>query len=293
MAAISREVIKKIRDIQMHTTQLADDMMAGEWHSAFKGRGIEFEEVREYQTGDDIRTIDWNVTARMNHPYIKVFKEERELTVILAVDVSASCRFGSSLRLKQETMAEIGAILAFSAIKNNDKVGLFLFSDAVEKIVPPKKGTRHVLRVIRELLAYEPRLQGTNLETALTYLGTLQRKKAICFLISDFLCPLPTQALHLISKKHDLITIAVTDPLESAFPDVALATLHDLETGLEQTIDSGDASLRKKFKEQGQGRLDDLEQLMQKIRAGFVPIRTDESYIKPLRKFFKARRGRQ
>jgi uncharacterized protein (DUF58 family) len=289
MPELPQELFKKIRKIQIHTTQLADDILAGAWHSAFKGRGMEFEEVREYQTGDEIRSIDWNVTARMNHPYIKVFREERELTVILLVDVSASSRFGSQNQLKRDLIAEIGAVLAFSAIKNNDKVGLILFSDDVEKFIPPKKGTRHVLRVIRELLVYQPKGVGTNLQKALDFVGGVLRKSSICFLISDFICSLHQREISIVSKKHDLISINVSDPYELEFPKMELINLIDLETGEHQTVDASNSDLLKEFKEKSANRLKAVDKMMKKIGAGYMSIRTDLPYVAPMRKFFKTR----
>jgi len=292
MSDASAEILKKIRHIQITTTHLADDMMAGAWHSAFKGQGMEFEEVREYQTGDDIRSIDWNVTARMDHPYVKVFGEERELTVFLVVDVSASSRFGGSHQLKRELIAEVGAVLAFSAIKNNDNVGLILFSSEIEKYIPPKKGTRHVLRCIRELLAFEPQSRGTNLGHALEFLGTVQRKKAICFLLSDFLCPLPEESLSVIAKHHDLIAISFRDPYEQDLPNLSLVTLEDLETGIQASIDTGNTKMVEGYQKRSQEQLELLDTIMKKIRAGVIHLSTDSSYLKPMRKFFKQREVR-
>jgi uncharacterized protein (DUF58 family) len=293
MSELSQEVIQKIRHIQMTTTHLADDMMAGAWHSAFKGQGMEFDEVREYQTGDEIRSIDWNVTARMNHPYVKVFGEERELTVLLIVDVSASLRFGGKHQLKRDLIAEVGAVLAFSAIKNNDKIGLVLFSSEIEKYIPPKKGTRHVLRCIRELLAFQPNHKGTDLEKALEFVGSLQSKKAICFLLSDFNCPLPEHSLNVIAKHHDLIAISVRDPYEENLPDLQLAQLEDLETGVQTAIDCGNDHTAEIFRKHSLRQLEDLEKTMHKIRAGIIHLRTDQNYLKPMRKFFKQREVRR
>ncbi|MGA8164128.1 MAG: DUF58 domain-containing protein [Waddliaceae bacterium] len=287
MAAIPRKVFEKIRHIQIRTAQFAEDIFAGAWHSAFKGQGMEFEEVREYQSGDDIRTIDWNVTARMSHPYIKVFREERELTVMLVVDVSASSRFGSHRQLKRDLIAEIGAVLAFSAIKNHDKVGLILFSQKVEKYIPPKKGIRHVLRVIRELLVFEPKHAGTDLADALSFLGGIQRKSCICFLISDFLCPEHAHECSLIANKHDLVSIAVSDPYELEFPNMEIVNVKDLETGEFSVVDSSDQRVHAQFQKKAQERLGKVEQLMKRIGAGFIFIRTDRPYLDPLRKFFK------
>lgn len=269
---------EKIKKIQIITTQLASDLLAGAYHSAFKGKGIEFEEVREYQTGDDIRSIDWNVTARMSHPYIKIFKEERELTVMLVVDISASTL------LKKEMIAEIAAVLAFSAIKNNDKIGLLLFSDQIELYLPPKKGTRHVLRVIRELLAFKPKHKGTNFSTALTFLGNVHRKRSICFLISDFIGDIPSYSFTLASQHHDFIAVSVTDPLEINLPDLGITNIIDLETGKMKVVNlnTNATTLHKK-------RLEDFKELLGKTNAGYIAIKTDEPYMDPLRKFFKLR----
>jgi uncharacterized protein (DUF58 family) len=293
MAKISSDIFHHIRRIQIQTTRAVNDVFAGAYHSAFKGRGMEFEEVREYQPGDEERTIDWNVTARMNHPYVKVFREERELTVILVVDISASSRFGSKNRLKSEIIAEIGAVLAFSAIKNEDKVGLILFSSEIEKYIPPKKGLRHVLRVIRELLAFEPQYTGTNLSNALTFLGKVRRRPAVCFVISDFICPDYSHEASLIAKKHDLITISITDPLELAFPQLTLVNLRDLETGISQFIDTSDFNVQTQFEKRASQRLIKHKQLMKKIGAGYIPVYTDQPYTGALRKFFKIRERRK
>lgn len=292
MSEVSLDILKKIRHIQMTTTQLADDMLAGAWHSAFKGQGMEFEEVREYQSGDDTRSIDWNVSARMGHPYVKVFGEERELTVFLVVDVSASSRFGGKRQLKQELIAEVGAALAFSAIKNNDKIGLILFSSEIEKYIPPKKGTRHVLRCIRELLAFKPKHNGTDLKKALEFLGTVQRKKAICFLLSDFICYLPEDSLNVIARHHDLIAVSFRDPYEMELPDLSLVTMEDLETGRQATIDTANRKTAQEFNKTSKGHLEHLDHIMKKIRSGVIHLTTDGSYLKPMRKFFKKREVR-
>lgn len=292
MSGQSRAIIKKIRRIQMTSTHLANDMMAGAWRSAFKGQGMEFEEVREYQIGDDIRSIDWNVSARMNHPYVKVFGEERELTVLLIVDVSASSRFGSLHQLKKDLIAEVGAVLAFSAIKNNDKIGVILFSSVVEKYIPPKKGTRHVLRCIRELLAFEPGFPGTNLDQAIEFLGNIQSKKAICFFLSDFLCGIPEHSLNIIAKHHDLIAILFRDPYEHSFPHLSLTTLQDFETGVQQIIDTSCESKREAFRSHIDFQIKELNRVAKKIGAGMIHLQTDQSYIKPMRKFFKQRQVR-
>jgi uncharacterized protein (DUF58 family) len=289
MTKLSQEDFQKIRKIQIHTSQLVNEILAGAWHSAFKGRGIEFEEVREYQSGDEVRSIDWNVTARMHHPYVKVFREERELTVVLLVDVSASSRFGSQNHLKRDLIAEIGAALTFSAIRNSDKVGLILFSDFVEKYIPPKKGVRHVLRVIRELLAYTPQGKGTNLLSALDFAGGVLKKSAICFLISDFICSLYQKEMSILAKKHDLIAINITDPYEMEFPEMGLVNIIDLETGEFHTINTSNQLVLEHFKNKNVERRNDVEWTMKTIGAGFLNIRTDEPYLPVLHKFFKTR----
>lgn len=286
---VAQSVYKKIRRIQILSTQLATDVLAGAYRSAFKGIGMEFEEVREYEPGDDVRSIDWNVTARMNHPYIKKFREERELTVILVVDVSASLRFGSRDQLKSEVIAEIGAALAFSAIKNHDKVGLILFSEIIEKYVPPGKGVRHVLRIIRELLVFEPKQRGSDLKGALSFLGNVQRRAGICFLLSDFLCSDYAHEAALIARKHDLISICVTDPYENVFPKIPLVTLTDLETKETALVDTSFEIIQDSYTKSTSHRIQKNKQLMHKLNAGFIEVRTDKSYMLALQKFFKLR----
>ncbi|KIA76568.1 hypothetical protein DB43_AB00330 [Parachlamydia acanthamoebae] len=281
------ELFKKIRRIQIQTTHLAEDILAGAYHSAFKGKGMEFEEVREYQPGDEIRHIDWNVTARMDHPYVKNFKEEREITVILLVDISSSSRFGSQNLLKSELIAEIGAVLAFSAIKNQDRVGSILFSDQIESYLSPKKGSRHVLRVVRDLLVFIPQHQGTDLGAALAFLGKVQRKSAICFLISDFLTTGYEHQAKLIAQGHDLISICIRDPHEESFPNLGLLNMKDLESKSEALVDSNQNT--DKLRVEAEKRLKDAQFFMKTIGADFVEIRTDQPYIPILRKFFKIR----
>lgn len=293
MAEITSDLFKKIRRIQYQTTQLANDVLAGAYRSAFKGKGMEFEDVREYQEGDDIRTIDWNVTARMNHPYVKSFREERELTVTLVVDASASTRFGSKSQLKSDLIAEVAAVLAFSAIKNNDKVSLVLFSDTIEKYLPAKKGTRHVLRVIRELLAFSPKHRGTNLANALSFVGKVQRSASICFLISDFICPDFSREIAPIANLHDLISIAVIDPSEAAFPPMQLVAFSDLETGEKHLIDTSSSSTEQHLKDSLDQRNASQQKLMKSIGADFIALYTDVPYMTALRKFFKIRAKRQ
>lgn len=290
MTVLSKELLQKIRRIQIETSILAKDLLAGAWHSAFKGKGMEFEEVREYTEGDEVRDIDWNVTARMNHPYVKQFKEERELTVMLVVDVSASNRFGSGVELKSERITEIAAALAFTAIKNNDKIGLLLFSDEVEKYVPPAKGLRHVMRVIREVLAFEPKHKGTDLSQALHFLGNTQVKKSICFLITDYLAEAKSKDLAALAKKHDFISIVVTDPHELQFPHIGWVTLTDLELDKTITFNSDDKEIQERFIMKTQERLKAHKKWMHKVGAGFIPIRVDESYAPLLQRYFKIRR---
>jgi len=293
MAYLSPEIIQKLRRIQISTTRMVNDVLAGAYHSAFKGLGMEFEDVREYQPGDEVRTIDWNVTARMNHPYVKSYREERELTVMLVVDVSASAHFGSNDSRKSELIAEIGAVLAFSAIKNNDKVGLILFSDQIELYLPPKKGTRHVLRVIRELLVFEPKGKGTDIGAALTFLGKVQKRKGVCFLISDFMNDHYTKEITITAKRHDLITLSITDPYEQNFPNMQLVMLRDLESGKLKLVDTSTAAIRQTFQSQARSRQQQHRTLMNKINAGSIELQTDQSYVSAIRNFFKIREKRR
>jgi uncharacterized protein (DUF58 family) len=290
MAVINRDLLNTIHRIQIQTTHLAEDVLAGAYRSAFKGKGIEFEEVREYQAGDEVRSIDWNVTARMGHPYVKNFREERELTVMLVVDISSSSRFGSTNKLKSELIAEIGALLAFSAIKNNDKVGLIIFSNDIEVYLSPKKGLRHVLRIIRDLLVTPQPNKTTDMAKALNFLGKVKRQQTVCFLISDFMCPDFSHELEILSIKHDVIAISVTDPYEFAFPNINLAALTDLETGKNQMIDTGSSALQQGFQEASEKRFKELKKLMKKTGSGFIDIRTNRPYLPELKKFFKLRK---
>ena len=291
MSAISTEMYKHIRRIQIRTTHLVEDIFAGAYHSAFKGRGMAFDEVREYQSGDEVRSIDWNVTARMNHPYVKSFKEERELSIMLIVDVSASLDFGSGNRPKRELVAEIAAVLAFSAIKNDDKVGLLLFSSEVEKFIPPAKGIRHVLRVIRELLAFRPRHPGTDISKALEFLEKVQKRFAVCFLISDFMSDRDfSHAMAIAARHYDLIAMGITDPHEIAFPFLGLVTVSDLESGVTALIDSGSAQLQRKFAQRAQETAQQNMRMLKKVGAAFIPITSEDSYVAELQKFFLIRK---
>ncbi|SCA63715.1 Uncharacterized protein Mb1516 [Chlamydiales bacterium SCGC AG-110-P3] len=293
MSRLPKELFSTIRRIQINTTHIVNDVLAGAYHSAFKGQGMEFEDVRTYQPGDDVRAIDWNVTARFNHPYVKSFREERELTVMIAVDVSASSHYSSKSRLKSEVIAEVGATLAFSAIKNNDRVGLLLFSDRIEQYLPPKKGTRHVLRVIRDLLAFEPESRGTDIACGLEFLQRVHRKTGVCFLISDFITDGYKTPLTLTAKKHDLITIAVTDPYESVFPDLGLLTIRDLESKKLKVIDTSNQRARAALAEKAQERLERHRKLVERVGAGYIHIENGTDYTLPIRRFFRMRERRR
>ncbi|MCH9024009.1 MAG: DUF58 domain-containing protein [candidate division Zixibacteria bacterium] len=289
---LPKEVIKKIRRIEIRTKKLVNELFSGEYHSTFKGQGMEFEEVRLYEPGDDVRLIDWNVTARMGQPYIKKFREERELTVILLIDVSSSGKFGTRDSFKNDTAAELGALLAFSAIKNNDKVGLIIFTDQIEIFVPPKKGRAHVLRIIREILYFKPQGKGTNIAAALEYFNKVIRRKSVVFLVSDFLSEGFTKPLQIANNKHDIIAIKVSDPREITFDDVGLIELEDAETGEVLIIDTGSKEFRKEFAAQAEEDVTGLRKRFRSINLDFINIRTDQSYISPLINFFKMREKR-
>lgn len=287
---VSKQVFKNIRKIQIRTNKYVQDALAGAYHSAFKGRGMEFEDVREYQPGDEVRSIDWNVTARMQTPYVKNFREERELTVILLVDVSASSLFGTTGRAKEEFIAEIGALLAFSAIKNNDKVGLILFTDHVEKFVPAKKGLKHVLRVIRELLVFNPTRKKTDLSSALSYLLKVQKKRGVVFVLSDFFCPSFKKELMLASKRHDVIGINVRDPLEMSIPKVGLIQFKDLETHRTKIVDTGLKKVRKTIEEKNLKHIKEVQRQFENMGGGFIHVRSDPNYMNAIKEFFKGRK---
>lgn len=286
---IPREILKKIRRIELHTKGLVNDIFSGEYHSVFKGRGIEFAEVREYQYGDDIRTIDWNVTARNNHPYVKVFEEERELNVMLAVDVSGSGAFGSNEKFKSEVAAEISAVLAFSAIKNNDKVGLLMFTDGIEKFIPPRKGRSHVLRVIREVLYFTPFSRKTNIQAAIEYLLRVLRRHSIVFIISDFEDKDFIKPLRVLNQKHDVIAIQVFDKREMEFPRIGLIKLQDAETLEEIWLDTRDRNFRENFKNLIEQKQQSFVKNAKNMNLDLIQIDASESYIDPLVKFFRMR----
>ncbi len=285
-------VVRRIRQIEIRTNREVTDVLGGQYHSVFKGHGMEFEEVREYLPGDEVRSIDWNVTARFGHPFIKKFKEERELTVMLVVDVSASGQFGSVRQTKNELAAELAAVLAFSAIRNNDKVGVILFTDRVEKYVAPKKGRRHVLRVIREILAFEPTGVGTNLKLALDYLNRIQRRRAVCFLISDFQDEEFRKSLRVAGKRHDVVALSLRDPREEELPAVGLVELRDAETGERSLVDTQDRGVRETYAAKARSRLELLRELLRSSKVDQVDIRTDADYMQPLIRFFHMRERR-
>jgi uncharacterized protein (DUF58 family) len=287
-----KEILKKIRRLELRTRRLVNSTFAGQYHSVFKGRGMNFEEVREYAAGDEIRSIDWNVTARMNTPYVKKFTEERELTVVLVVDVSASGTYGSIELSKRELAAEVASILAFSAINNNDKVGLLLFSDDVELFIGPKKGRQHTLRLIREMLYFEPKGRGTNLTGALDYLNRVLSRRAVVFLISDFLAPDFTKALTVTSRRHDLVAMPVRDPGESALPDVGIITLEDAETGEQIDINTSSRAVRQGLADLEEKRRKTLDRLFRSRRVDIVPLATNADYLLALRSFFEQRERR-
>lgn len=286
---IPRELLKQVRGIQIRTRRLVDDLLAGEYHSTFKGRGIEFDEVREYQPGDEVRTIDWNVTARTGKPFIKKFMEERELTVMLLVDASASGKFGSYRKLKKEFAAELCAVLAFSAIKNNDKVGLIIFTDEVEKYIPPKKGKRHVLRVIREILFFEPRHRGTRIDAALEFLSSVNKRRTVSFLVSDFMADHYERALQIANKRHDIIAITIEDPRESELPDIGLIEVQDAETGDIVLVDTSYENTRKGFHVLAKKSRAERDRQFRKIDVDRIPVETNRPYVDPLMRFFRMR----
>ena len=289
---IPKELLKKVRRIEIRTSHLVNEALAGQYHSAFKGRGMEFEEVRPYQVGDDIRSIDWNVTARYGEPYVKIFREERELTVLLAVDLSRSQEFGSRVQLKRELVAEIGATLAFSAIKNNDKVGLVCFTDHVEKFVPPRKGSSHVLRVIRELLAFEPSGRGTNIAAALDHVNRMLRRRMVMFLISDFQDTGYEQAMRIAKRRHDVILVNVSDRREEVLPRAGLIELIDNETGRRIVVDTASARWRQAYETLRRRALEEQDRRLRQIKLDCIHVRTGESFVEPLVKFFRTREAR-
>lgn len=288
-----KEIFKKIRRIEIKTRRVVNDLFSGEYHSTFKGRGMEFEEVRQYEPGDDIRLIDWNVTARTGYPFIKKFREERELSVIFLVDMSSSGFFGTKEQFKEETAAELCALLAFSAIKNNDKVGMIIFTDRIEKFIPPKKGKAHVLRLIREILYFEPLGKRTDIAAGLEYFNRVIKKKSVVFLISDFLSEDYLKPLQIANNKHDIIAVKISDPRELKFENVGLIELEDAETGETVIIDTCSSAFRLDFAQKAETDNFALKRSFRLINIDFIQIVTDQSYIVPLINFFRMREKRR
>jgi uncharacterized protein (DUF58 family) len=293
MAKDTKELLKKVRKIEIKTQGLSNHLFSGEYHSAFKGRGMAFSEVREYQVGDEIRTIDWNVTARFNHPYVKVFDEERELTVMLLMDVSGSENFGTINQQKQDLATELCAVLAFSAIQNNDKVGVIFFSDKIEKFIPPKKGRSHILMIIRELIDFKPENKGTDVAEALRYFTGAIKKKCTAFIISDFMSTAFESELKIANKKHDVIALRLYDKHEEEFPDLGLIPVKDEESGEVLWINTGDKKVRDAFKIDALKRNASLKEVFSKSGVDAADIGTHESYVKPLMILFKKRERRK
>lgn len=283
------ELLKKVRKIEIKTRGLSNQIFSGEYHSAFKGRGMTFSEVREYQAGDDIRSIDWNVTARFNNTYVKVFEEEREMTVMLLVDVSASGEFGTQKQLKQELITELCAVLAFSSIQNNDKIGVIFFSDKIEKFIPPKKGKSHVLRIIRDLIEFKPEHKKTDIKLALKYLTNVITKRSIAFVISDFMSPDFTDALKIANKKHDIVALQIYDKREQELPDMGFIKLMDAETNTLKWVDTSDKKVRIHFAASAKKQDATLKEMFNKCGVDSAKINTAESYITPLMNLFKRR----
>lgn len=289
----SKEIFKKVRKIEIKTRGLSNQIFSGEYHSVFKGRGMAFSEVREYQYGDDIRNIDWNVTARYNHAYIKIFEEERELTVMLLIDVSGSNSFGTQLQLKKDIITEIAAVISFSAIQNNDKVGVIFFSNKIEKFIPPKKGSSHILRIIRELIDFNADNKGTDIAEALRYLTNAIKKKSTAFLISDFMTDGYEKALQIANHKHDLIAVRVTDRRETELPDIGLTKMKDSETGKSIWVDTSSKKVRRYFNNWTDKKRKELDMLFARFGIDVVKVYTGEDYVKPLMNMFKKRESRR
>jgi uncharacterized protein (DUF58 family) len=285
----TKELLKKVRKIEIKTRRLSDHVFGGEYHSTFKGRGMTFSEVRQYQFGDDVRNIDWNVTARYNEPYIKVFEEERELTMMLMVDISASELFGTDQQIKKDIITEIGATLAFSATQNNDKIGLILFTDQIELFIPPKKGRSHVLRIIRELIEFKPHSKQTNISDALKFLSNVLKRKAIVFLLSDFIADDYKQTLKIAANKHDITGIRVFDKHEESIPNLGMVQMQDQETGELMLVNTNSKKIRQDYATYYSNKVDFYKDTFAKSGAGAINCRTDESYVKKLLGYFKRR----
>ena len=283
----TKEILKKVRKIEIKTRRLSDHIFSGEYHSSFKGRGMTFSEVRQYQYGDDVRSIDWNVTARYNEPFVKVFEEERELTMMLLVDISGSEYFGTQQQFKRDTLTEIAATLAFSAIQNNDKVGLLLFSDDIELFIPPKKGKSHVLRIIRELIEFQPKSKRTNINEALKFLSQVMKKKAIVFVLSDFMDNHYEYTLKIVGRKHDVTGIRVYDRRDAEMPNIGMVAMEDAESGAVKLVDTASKSVRSSYATYYREMVDYFEKSFSHSGAGYLDARLDESYVKKLLGYFK------
>jgi uncharacterized protein (DUF58 family) len=290
---IAKEILKKLRRIEIHTARLANEQLAGSYHSVFKGRGLAFDEVRSYQPGDDVRFIDWNVTARTGEPYVKVFREEREMTVMLLVDASASQRFGTKVAKKSDVVAEIAAVIAFSAIKNNDRVGLVLFTDEVERVVSPKKGAKHVMRVVAETLGFNPQGRGTDVARALDVAGGLSRRRAAMFVISDFLqAESYEHSLRIAAARHDLVPIVISDPREDELVDVGIAYMEDLETGELVSVDTSSRAVRDSYRREVARQRAQRDALFKRLGVDAITVSTAQPYMRPLGEFFRRRAAR-
>ncbi|MEJ6734623.1 MAG: DUF58 domain-containing protein [Flavobacteriales bacterium] len=284
------DLLKKVRKIELKTKGISNHIFAGEYHTAFKGRGMAFSEVREYQPGDDIRTIDWNVTARLNNPYIKIFEEEREMTVMLIIDVSGSNDFGTQEKLKKELIIELSAVIAFSAIQNNDKIGVLFFSDKIEKFIPPKKGKPHILRIIRELISFQPQNKKTDISEALKYFSNVMKKRSICFLMSDFKDENFEKPLRIANKKHDMISVKINDLREKELPKVGLIQLKDAETDELKWVDTDSDSVRHDYAKHFHKSNEKINEIFKSCAMDSIDLNTGEDYIKPLINFFKKRK---
>jgi len=287
------KLLKKVRQIEIKTKGLSNHIFAGEYHTAFKGTGMAFSEVREYQTGDDLRSIDWNVTARYNSPFVKIFEEEREMTFMMLIDVSASGNFGTNKQIKRELATELAAVLAFSAIKNNDKVGIIFFSNKVEKFIPPKKGKSHILRIIREVLSFQPTGKKTDLSEGLRYFNSVIKKRSICFILSDFITPEFEKSLKIANRKHDLVGIRIYDKRENTLPNVGLMPIEDAESEEIIFLDTSDKQVRKDFKNNAVKKIQKLKKIFFSSGVDLIDIETGVDYVKPLINFFKNRGGKK
>ena len=289
---LPKDILRKVRRIEITTSKLVTDMLSGQYESVFKGRGIEFDEVREYQPGDEIRSIDWNVTARMGHPFVKKFVEERQMTVMVLLDASGSSYFGTAKRLKSELAAEISAVLAFAATQNKDRIGLIIFTDRIEKFIPPRKGLSHVLRVIREALYIKPTGKGTDIAGALRYLDNVTARRVVAFVISDFFAKDYKKALSIANKRHDVVAITITDPREIDLPNVGLLELQDTETGSSFLVDTSNDTVREKYSAKARAMIGERDKVFSGVSMDHIDIRTDKTYIEEFIKFFKNRKKR-